>query len=167
MNKLFFFLFYILLVECVWFFVLCGFNLLVLLFLFLFILVMILLFFFDSSFLMYFIKGFLLCWYENLFSFDEWVCVVKNSFIVVLVVIVIVIVLGMLVVVGFNKLDFCGKGILMVILILFMIVLVVVVGVGVYLFFVCIGLFDSYFGLILVYVVLGVFFVVMMVLVML
>lgn len=151
---------YVSLLERIWFFLLRGFNVLVLVFLVLPILVIIPLSFSDSSFLSYPMPGFSLRWYDNLIHSEEWIRAAKNSFIVAPLATVIATVLGTLAAVGLNKADFTGKGLLMAILISPMVVPVVVVGVGVYLFFAQIGLSDSYTGLILAHAALGAPFVV-------
>ncbi|MFC3107721.1 ABC transporter permease [Undibacterium arcticum] len=151
---------YVSLPERIWFFLLRGFNLLVLVFLVLPILVIIPLSFSDSSFLSYPMPGLSLRWYDNLIHSEEWIRAAKNSFIVAPLATVIATVLGTLAAVGLNKADFTGKGLLMAILISPMVVPVVVVGVGVYLFFAQIGLADSYTGLILAHAALGAPFVV-------
>ncbi|MFC3107655.1 ABC transporter permease [Undibacterium arcticum] len=151
---------YVSLPERIWFFLLRGFNLLVLVFLVLPILVIIPLSFSDSSFLSYPMPGVSLRWYDNLIHSEEWIRAAKNSFIVAPLATVIATVLGTLAAVGLNKADFTGKGLLMAILISPMVVPVVVVGVGVYLFFAQIGLADSYTGLILAHAALGAPFVV-------
>jgi len=160
MSKLPLFPPYVSLPERIWFFLVRSLNLLILLFLILPILVIIPLSFSDSSFLMYPIQGFSLRWYQNLLGSEEWIRAAKNSFIVAPAATMIATVLGTLAAVGLNKADFRGKSILMAILISPMIVPVVVVGVGVYLFFVQLGLADSYLGLILAHAALGAPFVV-------
>jgi putative spermidine/putrescine transport system permease protein len=147
-------------IERAWFFMLRGFNGLVLLFLMLPILVIIPLSFSDSTFLSYPIPGFSMRWYQNLIQSDEWMRAAKNSFIVAPLATLIATVLGTLAAVGLNKADFPGKGLLMAVLISPMVVPVVVVGVGVYLLFAQVGLADSYTGLILAHAALGAPFVV-------
>jgi putative spermidine/putrescine transport system permease protein len=151
---------YVSLTERIWFFLLRGFNVLVLVFLVLPILVIIPLSFADSSFLSYPMPGLSLRWYDNLIHSEEWIRAAKNSFIVAPMATVIATVLGTLAAVGLNKADFTGKGLLMAVLISPMVVPVVVVGVGVYLFFAQIGLADTYTGLILAHAALGAPFVV-------
>ena len=151
---------YVSLTERIWFFLLRGFNVLVLVFLVLPILVIIPLSFADSSFLSYPMPGLSLRWYDNLIHSEEWIRAAKNSFIVAPLATVIATVLGTLAAVGLNKADFAGKGLLMAVLISPMVVPVVVVGVGVYLFFAQIGLADTYTGLILAHAALGAPFVV-------
>ena len=151
---------YVSLTERIWFFLLRGFNVLVLVFLVLPILVIIPLSFSDSSFLSYPMPGLSLRWYDNLIHSEEWIRAAKNSFIVAPLATVIATVLGTLAAVGLNKADFTGKGLLMAVLISPMVVPVVVVGVGVYLFFAQIGLADTYTGLILAHAALGAPFVV-------
>ena len=151
---------YVSLTERIWFFLLRGFNVLVLVFLVLPILVIIPLSFSDSSFLSYPMPGLSLRWYDNLIHSPEWIRAAKNSFIVAPLATVIATVLGTLAAVGLNKADFTGKGLLMAVLISPMVVPVVVVGVGVYLFFAQIGLADTYTGLILAHAALGAPFVV-------
>lgn len=151
---------YLSLPERIWFFVLRGFNALVLLFLMLPILVIIPLSFSDSSFLSYPMPGLSLRWYENLLHSEEWMRAARNSFIIAPAATLVATVLGTLAAVGLNKADFRGKGLLMAVLISPMVVPVVVVGVGVYLLFAKIGLSDSYLGLILAHAALGAPFVV-------
>jgi putative spermidine/putrescine transport system permease protein len=146
--------------ERAWFFMLRGFNALVLTFLMLPILVIIPLSFSDSSFLSYPMPGLSLRWYENLIQSEEWMRAFKNSFIVAPLATLIATVLGTMAAVGLNKADFPGKGLLMAVLISPMVVPVVVVGVGVYLLFAQIGLADTYTGLILAHAALGAPFVI-------
>ncbi len=147
-------------IERAWFFMLRGFNGLVLLFLMLPILVIIPLSFSDSTFLSYPIPGFSMRWYENLIQSEEWMRAAKNSFIIAPMATLLATVLGTLAAVGLNKADFPGKTLLMAVLISPMVVPVVVVGVGMYLLFAQIGLSGSYTGLILAHAALGAPFVV-------
>jgi putative spermidine/putrescine transport system permease protein len=114
----------------------------------------------SSSFLAYPMPGWSLQWYENLFSNPEWSRAAKNSFIVAPAATLVATVLGTLTAVGLARVDFVGKSALMSLLIMPMVVPIVVVGVACYLFFVRIGLADSYLGLILVHAALGAPFVV-------
>lgn len=131
----------------------------VLLFLLLPILVIIPLSFSSSTFLSYPMPGWSLRWYENLFTSDAWILATKNSFIVAPLATLLATVLGTLAAVGLARVQFFGKGALMSLLIAPMVVPVVVVGVSTYLFFVQIGLADTYLGLILVHAALGAPFV--------
>lgn len=146
--------------ERAWFFVLRGFNALTLLFLVLPIVVIVPLSFSDSSFLSYPIPDVSLRWYRNLFESEEWMRAAQNSFIVAPAATLLATVLGTLAAVGLNKAEFRGKGLVMAVLISPMVVPVVVVGVGVYIFFVQIGLSETYTGLILAHAALGAPFVV-------
>ena len=131
----------------------------VLLFLLLPILVIIPLSFSSSTFLSYPMPGWSLRWYENLFTSDEWIRATRNSFIVAPLATLLATVLGTLAAVGLARVQFFGKGVLMSLLIAPMVVPVVVVGVSTYLFFVQIGLADTYLGLVLVHAALGAPFV--------
>jgi putative spermidine/putrescine transport system permease protein len=131
----------------------------VLLFLLLPILVIIPLSFSSSTFLSYPMPGWSLRWYENLFTSDEWMRATRNSFIVAPLATLLATVLGTLAAVGLARVQFFGKGALMSLLIAPMVVPVVVVGVSTYLFFVQIGLADTYLGLVLVHAALGAPFV--------
>ncbi len=131
----------------------------VLLFLLLPILVIIPLSFSSSTFLSYPMPGWSLRWYENLFTSDEWIRATRNSFIVAPLATLLATVLGTLAAVGLARVQFSGKGVLMSLLIAPMVVPVVVVGVSTYLFFVQIGLADTYLGLVLVHAALGAPFV--------
>ncbi|MBA5636604.1 ABC transporter permease [Duganella sp. LX20W] len=151
---------YLSLAERAWFFLLRGFNGLVLVFLMVPVLVIIPLSFSDSTFLAYPMPGLSLRWYQNLVESDEWMRAARNSFIVAPLATLVATVLGTLAAVGLNKASFPGKGLLMAILIAPMVVPVVVVGVGVYLLFAQVGLTDTYLGLIMVHAALGAPFVV-------
>ncbi|MBA5685784.1 ABC transporter permease [Rugamonas apoptosis] len=151
---------YLSLAERAWFFLLRGFNGLVLVFLMVPVLVIIPLSFSDSTFLAYPMPGLSLRWYQNLIESDEWMRAARNSFIVAPLATVVATVLGTLAAVGLNKANFPGKGLLMAILIAPMVVPVVVVGVGVYLLFAQVGLTDTYVGLVAVHAALGAPFVV-------
>ena len=131
----------------------------VLLFLLLPILVIIPLSFSSSTFLSYPMPGWSLRWYENLFTSDEWIRATRNSFIVAPLATLLATVLGTLAAVGLARVQFFGIGVLMSLLIAPMVVPVVVVGVSTYLFFVQIGLADTYLGLVLVHAALGAPFV--------
>ncbi len=131
----------------------------VLLFLLLPILVIIPLSFSSSTFLSYPMPGWSLRWYENLFTSEEWIRATRNSFIVAPLATLLATVLGTLAAVGLARVQFFGKGALMSLLIAPMVVPVVVVGVSTYLFFVQIGLADTYLGLVLVHAALGAPFV--------
>lgn len=131
----------------------------VLVFLLLPILVIIPLSFSSSTFLSYPMPGWSLRWYENLFTSDEWIRATRNSFIVAPLATLLATVLGTLAAVGLARVQFFGKGVLMSLLIAHMVVPVVVVGVSTYLFFVQIGLADTYLGLVLVHAALGAPFV--------
>lgn len=131
----------------------------VLVFLLLPILVIIPLSFSSSTFLSYPMPGWSLRWYENLFTSDEWIRATRNSFIVAPLATLLATVLGTLAAVGLARVQFFGKGVLMSLLIAPMVVPVVVVGVSTYLFFVQIGLADTYLGLVLVHAALGAPFV--------
>lgn len=131
----------------------------VLLFLLLPILVIIPLSFSSSTFLSYPMPGWSLRWYENLFTSDDWIRATRNSFIVAPLATLLATVLGTLAAVGLARVQFFGKGALMSLLIAPMVVPVVVVGVSTYLFFVQIGLADTYLGLVLVHAALGAPFV--------
>ena len=131
----------------------------ILLFLLLPILVIIPLSFSSSTFLSYPMPGWSLRWYENLFTSDEWIRATRNSFIVAPLATLLATVLGTLAAVGLARVQFFGKGVLMSLLIAPMVVPVVVVGVSTYLFFVQIGLADTYLGLVLVHAALGAPFV--------
>ena len=131
----------------------------VLLFLLLPILVIIPLSFSSSTFLSYPVPGWSLRWYENLFTSDDWIRATRNSFIVAPLATLLATVLGTLAAVGLARVQFFGKGALMSLLIAPMVVPVVVVGVSTYLFFVQIGLADTYLGLVLVHAALGAPFV--------
>jgi putative spermidine/putrescine transport system permease protein len=131
----------------------------VLSFLLLPILVIIPLSFSSSSFLAYPMPGWSLQWYDNLFTSEAWGRATKNSFIVAPLATLLATVLGTLAAVGLARVQFFGKGLLMSLLIAPMVVPVVVVGVSTYLFFVKIGLADTYLGLILVHAALGAPFV--------
>lgn len=113
-----------------------------------------------SSFLAYPVPGWSLQWYHHLFTAPEWARAARNSFIVAPAATVLATALGTLTAVGLSRARFPGKGLLMSLLIAPMVVPVVVVGVACYLFFVKIGLADSYLGLILVHAALGAPFVV-------
>ncbi|WP_394787238.1 ABC transporter permease [Rhodoferax sp.] len=131
----------------------------VLLFLLLPILVIIPLSFSSSTFLAYPMPGWSMRWYENLFTSDDWIRATRNSFIVAPLATLLATVLGTLAAVGLARVQFFGKGALMSLLIAPMVVPVVVVGVSTYLFFVQIGLADTYLGLVLVHAALGAPFV--------
>ncbi len=131
----------------------------VLIFLLLPILVIIPLSFSSSTFLSYPMPGWSLRWYENLFTSDDWIRATRNSFIVAPLATLLATVLGTLAAVGLARVQFFGKGALMSLLIAPMVVPVVVVGVSTYLFFVQIGLADTYLGLVLVHAALGAPFV--------
>jgi putative spermidine/putrescine transport system permease protein len=131
----------------------------VLLFLLLPILVIIPLSFSSSTFLSYPMPGWSMRWYENLFTSEEWMRATRNSFIVAPLATLLATVLGTLAAVGLARVQFFGKGALMSLLIAPMVVPVVVVGVSTYLFFVQIGLADTYLGLVLVHAALGAPFV--------
>lgn len=135
------------------------FGIAVLLFLLLPILVIIPLSFSSSTFLSYPMPGWSLRWYENLFTSDEWIRATRNSFIVAPLATLLATFLGTLAAVGLARVQFFGKGVLMSLLIAPMVVPVVVVGVSTYLFFVQIGLADTYLGLVLVHAALGAPFV--------
>ncbi len=136
------------------------FGVLVLVYLLLPILVIVPLSFSSSSFLAYPMPGWSLQWYHNLFTSPEWGRAAKNSFIVAPAATLIATVLGTLTAVGLARVQFPGKGLLMSVLIAPMVAPIVVVGVACYLFFVRIGLADTYLGLILVHAALGAPFVV-------
>ena len=131
----------------------------VLIFLLLPILVIIPLSFSSSTFLSYPMPGWSLRWYQNLFTSDDWIRATRNSFIVAPLATLLATVLGTLAAVGLARVQFFGKGVLMSLLIAPMVVPVVVVGVSTYLFFVQIGLADTYLGLVLVHAALGAPFV--------
>ena len=131
----------------------------VLLFLLLPILVIIPLSFSSSTFLAYPMPGWSMRWYENLFTSDDWIRAARNSFIVAPLATLLATILGTLAAVGLARVQFFGKGALMSLLIAPMVVPVVVVGVSTYLFFVQIGLADTYLGLVLVHAALGAPFV--------
>lgn len=131
----------------------------VLIFLVIPILAIIPLSFSESSFLAYPIPGWSLRWYEELFTAEAWVRAARNSFIVAPLATLVATVLGTLAAVGMAKTNFPGKGLLMGLLISPMVVPIVVIGVACYLFFIPLGLADSYFGLVVVHAALGAPFV--------
>lgn len=148
------------LAERVWYFMLRGGAVLTLLYLILPVLAIAPLSFSSSTFLVYPIPGWSLRWYQNLLASDEWRMAATNSFIVAPSATAVATVLGTLAAIGLTKANFRGKALLMAVLISPMIVPVVVVGVGMYLFFVPLGLANTYIGLIFAHAALGVPFVV-------
>lgn len=132
---------------------------LVLLFLLLPILVIVPLSFSAGSFLVYPVQDWSLAWYRELLASAEWRRAAANSFVIAPASTALATVLGTLAAVGLSQVRFPGKGALLAVLISPMIVPVVVVGAGAYLFFVPLGLADSYAGLVLVHAALGTPFV--------
>lgn len=146
--------------ERAWHYLLSFCNALTLLFLVLPILVIVPLSFSDGSFLAYPIRGYSLRWYINLFTSDDWMSTIKNSFIVAPFATLLATFLGTLAALGLTRAEFKGKAVLMAFLISPMVVPVIVVGVGMYLFFVTVNLSDSYLGLVFGHAALGAPFVV-------
>lgn len=146
--------------ERAWHYLFRSFNWLVLLFLMLPILVIVPLSFSHSSFLAYPIHEFSLRWYRNLFASAEWMGALKNSLIVAPFATLLAAVLGTLAALGLCRANFAGKGLLMAFLISPMVAPVIVVAVGMYLFFVDVGLSDSYLGVVFGHAALGAPFVV-------
>lgn len=147
------------LAERVWYFVLRGICVLVLLYLLLPIAAIVPLSFSSSSFLAYPLPGVSLRWYRSLLEAPEWIRAARNSFIVAPAATLIATVLGTLAAAGLSRASFRGKGVLMAVLISPMVVPLIVVGVGMYLFFAPLGLSDSHLALILAHAALGAPFV--------
>jgi len=148
------------LTERAWYFALRGLVVLTLLYLVLPVLAIVPLSFSSSSFLVYPIPSLSTRWYENLFASTEWQVAAKNSFIIAPAATLVATVLGTVAAIGLTKTEFRGKGLLLAVLLSPMIVPVVVVGVGMYLFFVPLGLANTYAGLICAHAALGAPFVV-------
>lgn len=104
-------------------------------------------------------EAFSLRWFRDLFSDPDWMRSIKNSFFIAIIAAIIATTLGTIAALGLNRKEMPYKGFIMAILISPMIVPLIISAAALYSFFARLNLVNTYTGIILSHVVLGIPFV--------
>lgn len=148
------------LLEKVWYYVIRGFCVLVLLCLVLPILAIIPISFTSDTMMSYPMPSLSLRWYHEFFNSVMWTLSMKNSFIIAFATMALATALGTMSALGLTMSNFPFKGVVTGMMIMPIVVPIVISAVGIYFFFSWVGLTGTYLGMILAHTALATPFVV-------
>ena len=104
--------------------------------------------------------GYSLRWYDALFSSDEWLSAIRNSFFIATMSALIATTLGTVAAVGLSRAEMPMRAAITALLISPMVVPLIITGAALFSFFARLNLTDTFFSIILAHVVLGTPFVI-------
>lgn len=102
------------------------------------------------------VPGFSVKWFDKFWSNEQWIDGLGRSVLLAVTAAVVATILGTLAALAMNKLEFKGKSVFMMVMVSPMIIPVVIIGAAMYTLLAPMGFTNTFFGILLAHVLLGV-----------